>query len=101
MADLADAFIALPGGYGTADELFEILTWAQLRIHAKPIALLNTRGFFNPLLAWLDHTVQEGFVKPIHRRLLLVAETAEAILDMVLSHKPGELPNKVIGLGDR
>jgi uncharacterized protein (TIGR00730 family) len=101
MADLADAFVALPGGYGTADELFEILTWAQLRIHAKPIALLNTRGFFNPLLAWLDHTVQEGFVKPIHRRLLLVAETAEAILDMVLSHKPGELPNKVIGLGDR
>jgi uncharacterized protein (TIGR00730 family) len=101
MADLADAFVALPGGYGTADELFEILTWAQLRIHAKPIALLNTRGFFNPLLAWLDHTVDEGFVKPIHRRLLLVAETVEPLLDTILSYKPGELPDKVIGRGDR
>src|SRR5438132_6218646 len=61
MADLSDAFIALPGGYGTADELFEMLTWAQLRIHGKPIALLNTLGFFDPLLAWLDHTVERGF----------------------------------------
>jgi len=86
MADASDAFVALPGGYGTADELFEILTWAQLRIHAKPIGLLNTLGFFTPLLAWLDHTVKEGFVKPIHRKLLLVADTPDSLLDQLLAH---------------
>src|SRR5262245_8842875 len=55
MADLSDAFVALPGGYGTGDELFEILTWAQLGIHSKPIGLLNVAGYFDPMLAWLDH----------------------------------------------
>ena len=60
MADLADAFAALPGGYGTADELFEILTWAQLGLHAKPIGLLNVAGFFDPLLAWVDHCVAKA-----------------------------------------
>src|ERR1700722_14155375 len=72
MADLSDAFVALPGGYGTADELFEILTWAQLGIHAKPIALLNVAGFFAPLLAWLDHMVREDFLRRKHWELLLV-----------------------------
>ena len=57
MAERADAFAALPGGFGTADELFEIVTWAQLGLHAKPIGLLNVAGFFDPLLAWLDHCV--------------------------------------------
>src|SRR2546421_2418842 len=61
MEQLADAFVALPGGYGTGDELFEILTWAQLHIHAKPIGLLNVAGYFDALLAWLNHTVAEGF----------------------------------------
>ena len=70
MADLSDAFIALPGGYGTADELFEILTSAQLGMHTKPIGLLNIAGFFDPLLAWLDRCVQEGFVRSRHRELL-------------------------------
>src|SRR5262249_49799865 len=56
MADLSDAFAALPGGFGTADELFEILTWSQLGLHAKPVGLLNTGGFFDPLLTWLDQT---------------------------------------------
>jgi hypothetical protein len=101
MADLADAFVALPGGYGTADELFEILTWAQLRIHAKPVALLNTRGFFDPLLAWLDLAVRDGFVKPIHRRLLLVGKTVDELMDLLSSFRPGELPEKVIGRSDR
>jgi uncharacterized protein (TIGR00730 family) len=75
MADRAGAFVALPGGYGTGDELFEILTWAQLGIHHKPVAILNVNGFFTPLLAWLDHIVSEGLLRPQHRALLVVAET--------------------------
>jgi uncharacterized protein (TIGR00730 family) len=74
MADRADAFVALPGGYGTCDELFEILTWAQLGIHCKPVAILNVNGFFTPLLAWLDHVVKEGLLRPKHRELLVVAD---------------------------
>jgi uncharacterized protein (TIGR00730 family) len=88
MADLADGFVALPGGYGTGDELFEILTWAQLGLHAKPIGLLNVSGFFDPLLAWLDHTVREGFVKPEHRHLLLEASEPEPLLDRLLEWRP-------------
>ena len=84
MADLSDAFVALPGGYGTADELFEILTWAQLGLHAKPIGLLNVAGYFDPLLAWVDRTVAEGFMKESHRRLLRVAESAEALLKILV-----------------
>src|SRR5262249_17367247 len=70
MADLADGFAALPGGYGTADEFFEVLTWAQLGMHAKPIGLLNVAGFFDPLLEWVAHGVREGFLRPEHRALL-------------------------------
>jgi uncharacterized protein (TIGR00730 family) len=73
MADLADAFAALPGGFGTADEFFEILTWGQLGLHAKPMGLLNVGGFFDPLLAWIDRAVAEGFLRPEHRGLLQVA----------------------------
>src|SRR5262245_60647791 len=69
MADRSDAFVALPGGFGTCDELFEIITWAQLGIHTKPVALLNVGGFFTPLLTWLDHMVSEGFLRPKHREL--------------------------------
>jgi uncharacterized protein (TIGR00730 family) len=83
MAELSDAFAALPGGYGTGDELFEMLTWAQLGIHRKPIGLLNTAGFFDPLLAWIDQTVREGFLKPKHRELLKVAETPERLLEVL------------------
>src|SRR5439155_9430175 len=72
MADLSDAFVALPGGYGTLDELFEILTWAQLGIHKKPIGLLNVEGFYDPLLAWIEKALAEGFLKAKHRSLLLV-----------------------------
>jgi uncharacterized protein (TIGR00730 family) len=81
MADRADAFVALPGGYGTCDELFEILTWAQLHIHAKPIGLLNTAGYFDSLLTWLDHLVAEGFLRSLHRDLLLVADESDLLLD--------------------
>jgi len=83
MADLSDAFIALPGGFGTADELFEMLTWTQLKIHHKPIGLLNVAGFFDPLLAWLDRAVAEGFIKPRHRQIVRTAETADELLDLL------------------
>src|SRR5439155_13810977 len=73
MADLADGFAALPGAFGTADELFEILTWAQLGLHAKPIGLLNLAGYFDPLGAWLDQSVREGFLRLAHRQLLIKA----------------------------
>jgi uncharacterized protein (TIGR00730 family) len=84
MADRAGAFLALPGGFGTADELFEILTWAQLGIHTRPVGLLNVKGYFDPLLAWLDRAVQEGFVRDRHRGLLLVGDDPEALLEAVL-----------------
>jgi uncharacterized protein (TIGR00730 family) len=90
MADLSDAFVALPGGYGTCDELFEIVTWAQLRLHVKPVGLLNVAGFFDPLLLWADHMLAEGFLKPKHRDLLLTATEAEELLDRLASYRPPE-----------
>jgi uncharacterized protein (TIGR00730 family) len=93
MADLSDAFAALPGGFGTADELFEILTWAQLGLHRKPIGLLNVAGFFDPLLAWADRCVAEGFLRPEHHGLLLKSNNSEELLEMLLRHKPAaDLP---------
>ncbi|MDB5313228.1 MAG: yvdD 2 [Gemmataceae bacterium] len=86
MADRADAFVAMPGGYGTCDELFEILTWAQLGIHRKPVGLLNVNGFFTPLLGWLDHAVGEGLLKPAHRDLLLVSESVPDLLDQLATY---------------
>jgi hypothetical protein len=83
MADLADAFIALPGGVGTADEFFEILTWRQLGIHTKPIGILNVNGFFDHLLAWLDHASSEGFLLKEHRRLVEEADEPEKLLDLI------------------
>jgi uncharacterized protein (TIGR00730 family) len=77
MAEKADAFIALPGGFGTFEELFEVLAWHSLKIHAKPILLLNINGFYNKLLAFLDHCVTEGILKPKNRDLLLVADSVE------------------------
>jgi uncharacterized protein (TIGR00730 family) len=81
MADLADAFAALPGGYGTLDETFEILTWAQLGLHAKPVGLLDVAGFFSPLLAWVDRAVEEGFLRAEHRARLLVEEDPVRLLE--------------------
>ena len=85
MADRASAFLALPGGYGTLDELFEILTWAQLGIHNKPIGLLNVQGFFDPLLTWIDQAVREGFLRPKHRDLLLVDAEPERLVQRLVS----------------
>ncbi len=94
MADLADGFIALPGGYGTLDELFEILTWAQLGLHAKPVGLLDVKGFFGPLLAALDHGVAEGFLDPAHRGLLMREREAELLLDRIEGWRPGPAASK-------
>ncbi|MBD2446720.1 TIGR00730 family Rossman fold protein [Nostoc sp. FACHB-152] len=84
MYKLSDAFIALPGGVGTLDELFEIITWAHLDIHKKPIALLNIAGFFNPLLTYLDHTVKEGFVSEKLRELVSVYDDVELMLEKLV-----------------
>jgi uncharacterized protein (TIGR00730 family) len=93
MADLANGFVALPGVFGTADELFEILTWAQLGLHAKPIGLLNVAGYFDSLCAWLDHAVREGFLRSAHRQLLLEAEEPGKLLDLLKKYRPpGETP---------
>jgi uncharacterized protein (TIGR00730 family) len=80
MAELADGFIALPGGFGTFEEFFEVLAWSQLGWHQKPFGLLDTAGFYRPLLAFLDHTRDEGFIRPQHRELVLVADSAEEML---------------------
>jgi uncharacterized protein (TIGR00730 family) len=101
MADLSDGFAALPGGYGTADEFFEILTWAQLGLHNKPIGLLNTAKYFVPLLAWLDHMVEEQFLRPEHRRLLLVADDVDRLLDALLAYRPATRSAKWIDTLDR
>ena len=81
MADLADAFIAMPGGLGTLEELFEVLTWNQLSIHHKGVGLLDVDGFFGPLLAMLDHAVAAGFIRPDHRNMLRVSEDPATLLD--------------------
>lgn len=83
MAGRADAFVALPGGYGTMDEFIEIVTWAQLRIHAKPCVLVNVNGFFDGLLTFLDHTVREGFIQAENRGLVQVARDPEEALVVV------------------
>jgi uncharacterized protein (TIGR00730 family) len=81
MADLSDGFIAMPGGIGTMEEFFEVLSWAQLSIHNKPCALLNAGGYYQPLIAFLDHAVNEDFLKAKHRALLLVENEPERLLD--------------------
>ena len=88
MADLSDAFIALPGGYGTLEEFAEVVTWSQLGIQAKPCALLNVEGYWDGLLAFIDHAVSENFVRPENRGLVLVASTPEDVLQKLMSWKP-------------
>ena len=88
MADAADAFVALPGGFGTFDELCEILTWGQLGIHQKPIGLLNTRGFFDQLTTFFDFVMDEGFLRPQHRSLLLEETDPAMLLDRMLAWTP-------------
>ena len=88
MADLADAFIALPGGYGTLEEFCEIVTWSQLGIQQKPCGLLNVEDYWDGLLEMLDHAVSEGFLRRENRELVLVAKTAEEMLDRLALWTP-------------
>jgi uncharacterized protein (TIGR00730 family) len=89
MASLADAFVALPGGLGTLEELFEIWTWGMLGLHAKPYALLNVSGYYDPLIAFLDHACDEGFVRPAQRAMLVVDDDASRLIDRLTALSTG------------
>jgi uncharacterized protein (TIGR00730 family) len=100
MADLADAFIALPGGLGTLEEIFEVWTWAQLGLHSKPLGFLNVRDFFLPLLAFLDHLVPLAFLRREHREMVVVEDDPVAMLDRLARHRSPAVP-KLIGPEER
>ena len=100
MAELADGFIALPGGLGTFEELFEVWTWAQLGYHRKPCALLNAGGFYDKLTDFLDDVVERGFVKPIHRAMLIVESDPAALIQAIRAYEPPKV-DKWIKAGER
>jgi uncharacterized protein (TIGR00730 family) len=87
MVELADAFIAMPGGFGTWEELFEILTWAQIGLHQKPIGLLNTRNYFDPIIALVEHAHEEGFIYSEHRELFTFARQPVSLLEALTNHR--------------
>lgn len=88
MADLSDAFVALPGAFGTLDEIFEVLTWNQLSIINKPIGILNVDGYFDPLFRLLDHAVEEQFLRTEHQNMLLVHQEVIPLLELLASYQP-------------
>ncbi len=94
MADLADGFIALPGGFGTFDELFEIITWAQLGLHKKPVGLVNVAGYYEPLLALARHASTEGFIPAVHLSLIMYEETPAHLLDRFAQYEAPDTPSK-------
>jgi uncharacterized protein (TIGR00730 family) len=100
MAELADGFVALPGGIGTFEEFFEIVTWAQLGLHSKPCGLLNVNGFYDPLLRLLDHAIAERFVKPKQRDLVIAEADFGALLARMahhhVSHEPKWIGKEII-----
>ncbi|MEN6495878.1 MAG: TIGR00730 family Rossman fold protein [Thermoguttaceae bacterium] len=91
MADLSDAFITLPGGFGTLEEFFEVLSWAQLGLHGKPCGILNVAGFYDTLLAVFDQVVTEAFVRPAHRSLVLVESDPQSLLERLAAFQPPQL----------
>lgn len=91
MAELADGFIALPGGFGTLDEFCEILTWAQLGLHGKPCGLLNVEGYFDPLLALFDRAAEDRFLHPKHRSMLIIADDPEMLLERMSGYRAPEV----------
>ncbi len=99
MAEKSDGFVALPGGFGTLEELFEVLTWSQLGFHQKPVALLNVANYYDGLLKFLDQATHAQFVKPAHRNLLIASETADGVLNHMLDFKPS-VSTKWIGDGE-
>jgi len=92
MASLADAFIALPGGYGTFEELLEAITWSQLGIHRKPVGLLNVASYFDPLIVLIDRAIGEGFIVPENRELVVVGEAPGELLDKLSQHRLPPVP---------
>ena len=88
MFELSDACVTLPGGFGTLDELFDAVTFGQLGIHAKPVALLNTCNYFDPLLAWVEQAITEGFVRTHHRQLLLINSDPSALIEQLEAYQP-------------
>lgn len=88
MASLADGFVALPGGAGTLEELFEVWTWAQLGFHAKPCGLLDAGGYYSALTVFLDHMVREGFIHPTHRAMLTISDDPRQLLDRFAAYVP-------------
>ncbi len=92
MAELSDAFIAMPGGLGTLEELAEVLTWGYLGIHRKPTGLLDVAGYWDPLIALLDHAVEEGFLRPEHRSLVVVERSPARLLDRLARHRVPTAP---------
>ncbi len=97
MAELAHGFIALPGGMGTLEEFAEILTWAQLGLHERPCGLLDVAGYYRPLVAFFDKAESEGFLKPEHRKLVLVDEDPDALLDQFLAWEPPKFQKWIDG----
>lgn len=90
MNELSDGVIALPGGFGTLEELFEMLTWGQLGLHKKPVAILNASGFYDPLIALIDTMVERGFLKPDNRDMLLISNDIEELLEKMMNYRPPE-----------
>ncbi len=88
MAEMADAFVALPGGMGTLEEFAEVLTWAQLGLHRRPCGLLDVAGYYDPLVDFFDRAVVLGFVRPEHRRIVLIEREPEALLDALAAYEP-------------
>ncbi len=86
LAEIADAFVALPGGYGTFEELFEMLTWAQIGLHRKPIGIFNVRGYFDPLLSMVEHAREEGFIYAEHSTMFVCHDQPEALLEALTKH---------------
>ncbi|MEP3045867.1 MAG: TIGR00730 family Rossman fold protein [Roseibium sp.] len=92
MADLSDGFIALPGGVGTLEEIFEVWTWGQLGYHEKPCGFLNIEGYFDHLIAFLDHQTQEGFTKKVMRDMVQIADTPAGLIDLFKTYEPPLAP---------
>ncbi len=94
MSELADGYMALPGGYGTFEELFEVVSWSQLGIHEKPIALFNIESYYEPLLEMVKHAVDRGFVKPEHQQLMLFAEDSSTLVEKMKTYERPDLKPK-------
>ncbi len=99
MADLADAFVALPGGFGTLEELLEAITWSQLGIHRKPVGLLNIARYFDPLVMLIDRAIEEGFIVPENRQLIVVSESPRELLEKLSAERLPPVPRIITAEG--